>query len=93
MKPMKKAERTILIHKDANLRDELDTIEAHLDKIGAVIMKFENDGLKKMAYPINGEEKARYYFYELSMPADKFMELNAWMRLRESVLRHLLIKA
>lgn len=93
MKPMKKAELTILIHKDVNLRDELDTIKAHLSEIGAVIMKFENDGLKRLAYPVNGEEEARYYFYKLSLPADKFIELSEWIRLREPVLRHLLIKA
>lgn len=93
MKSMKKAELTILIHKDINLQNELPIIEAYLSKIGAVIMKTENDGLKRLAYPVNGEEEAKYYFYKLDIPANKFRELSEWLGTRESVLRHLLIKA
>lgn len=92
MQPMKKVELTILIHKDAKLQDEIDTINAHLDKIGAVIISAKNEGMKRLAYRVEGQEQATYFSYELSLPSDKQVELSEWLGERESILRYLIIR-
>ena len=69
----------------------------HLTKIikrhSMSIEKFEDDGVKRLAYPINGHDRGRYLFWQLDMPTGEPQKLSAELNITDEVLRHLLVKA
>ena len=88
---MKKYELTLLF--DEIL--ENDIIEAVEKKIAkyATITKIEDDGIKRLAYPIRGHEKARYKFYELDIDGGNWEELSRELNYNtDEVMRFLLVR-
>ena len=88
---MKKYELTLLF--DEIL--ENDIIEAVEKKIAnyATITKNEDDGIKRLAYPIRGHERARYKFYELDIEGGNWEELSRELNYNtDEVMRFLLVR-
>lgn len=88
---MKKYELTLLF--DEIL--ENDIIEAVEKKIAkyATITKIEDDGIKRLAYPIRGHERARYKFYELDVEGENWKDLNRELNINtDEVMRFLLVR-
>ena len=88
---MKKYELTLLF--DELLED--NTIEAIEKKIAnyAKITKVEDDGVKSLAYPIRGHEKARYKYYDLDIEGKKWQDLGGELNYNtDEVMRFLLVR-
>lgn len=88
---MKKYELTLLF--DEIL--ENDIIEAVEKKIKnyATITKIEDDGIKRLAYPIRGHEKARYKYYNLDIEGDNWKDLSSELNYNtDEVMRFLLVR-
>ena len=68
---MKNYELTVLIHPDLemNLEPATAKIKNLIEENGGKISKETNEGKKKLAYSISGQDFAVYYFYELELPA------------------------
>ena len=90
---MKNYELTVLIHPDLemNLDAATNKIKDLIAKNGGKITKEENDGKKRLAYPIQGQDFAVYYYYELELPAEAPAKISATLNITDEALRHLLV--
>lgn len=57
------------------------------------VQKEENWGQKKLAYPLKKQNEAVYFFYLLQAPPSALKNLEAKLKLEETVLRYLIIKS
>jgi len=92
---MKQYELTVLIHPDLemNLAPATDKVKKLIEDNGGKITKETNEGKKHLAYPINGQDFAVYYYYEVELPAEAPNKLSAAMNISEELLRYLLVRA
>lgn len=91
---MKNYELSVLIHPDLemNLEPATTKIKDLIEKNGGKITKEENDGKKRMAYAIRGQDFAVYYYYEVELPAEAPAKIESTLNITDEVLRHLLVK-
>lgn len=90
---MKNYELTVLIHPDLemNLEPATTKIKDLVEKNGGKITKEVNDGKKRLAYPIKGQDFAVYYYYELELPAEAPAKIENTFNITDEILRHLLV--
>ena len=90
---MKKYELTVLIHPDLemNLEPAISKIKALIKENGGEIIKEDNEGKKKLAYKIAGQEFAVYYFYNLELPAAAPAKISSVLNITDEVIRYLLV--
>ena len=90
---MKNYELTVLIHPDLemNLEPATSKVKELVEKNGGKITKEQNDGKKRLAYPIKGQDFAVYYFYEVELPAEAPKKIEGVLNITDEVLRHLLV--
>ena len=83
---MKQYELTVLIHPDLEMN-----LTPALDKINKLIESQTNEGKKRLAYSINKQDYAVYYFYELELPAQAPAKISSTLNITDEVLRYLLV--
>lgn len=90
---MKEYELTVLIHPDLemNLQPATDKVKALIEDNGGKIVKETNEGKKKLAYAIKGQEFAVYYFYELELPAQAPQKISTVLNITDEAIRYLLV--
>ena len=90
---MKKYELTVLIHPDLemNLEPATSKIKVLIKENGGEIIKEDNEGKKKLAYKIAGQEFAVYYFYNLELPAAAPAKISSVLNITDEVIRYLLV--
>lgn len=79
------------------LADEIATqevIDGLTEKIKGYgkITNIEDDGVKRLAYPIRNHEKARYLFYTVELENDVPSKLSSHLNIDDDVLRYLLVR-
>jgi small subunit ribosomal protein S6 len=91
---MRDYELTVLFHPDLemNLDPALDKVKKTVESAGGKITKEENDGKKRLAYSINGQDFAVYYYLDISLPADAPLKISSTLNITEEVLRYLLVR-
>lgn len=72
---------------------DIEKITRVIKRYSMSIEKFEDDGVKRLAYPINGHDRGRYLFWQLDMTTGEPTKLSAELNINDSVLRYLLVKA
>ena len=90
---MKSYELTVLVHPDLEMNPEpaIAKVKDLIEKNGGKITKEENDGKKRLAYSINGQDFAVYYYYEVELPAEAPAKIESVLNITDEVLRHLLV--
>ena len=90
---MKVYELTVLIHPDLemNLEPALKKLEKTISDSGGKIIKTTDDGKKRLAYPINGNEYAIYYYIDVELPADAPRKVSNALNIADEVVRYLLV--
>lgn len=78
-----------LVLKEAAVKDEKQAKALVSGKITS--SKFW--GLKDLAYPIKGEKRGAYWWFEVELEAAEISQLEKTLKQNEAVLRHLLISA
>lgn len=86
-------ELTIIMRAGCDVNTELNEIRDKITELNGFIKTFEAEGIKTLAYTIQGEYRAEYYFYTIDLPKDNVAKLGSWLNPRNNVLRYLLIKA
>lgn len=86
----KKYELTILTDEIAP-QEAIDELTEKIKGYGK-ITKFEDDGVKRLAYPIRNQEKARYLFYTLELENDVPSKLSGRLNIDDDVVRYLLVR-
>jgi len=91
---MKDYELTVLFHPDLemNLDPAIDKVKKIIDQAGGTITKEENDGKKRLAYAIAGQEFAVYYFLDVKLPAEAPTKISSTLNITDEVLRYLLVR-
>lgn len=90
---MKNYELTVLIHPDLEMNLDAATakIKDLIEKNGGKITKEVNDGKKRLAYSIAGQDFAVYCYYEIALPADAPKKIENVLNITDEVLRYLLV--
>ena len=87
---MREYELTVLIHPDLEMN-----IEPATDKVKALIEanggKITNEGKKRLAYSIKGQDFAVYYYYELELPATAPAKISSVLNITDETIRYLLV--
>lgn len=69
--------------------DELiEVVHDHSTKI----IRVENEGVKRLPYPIHEHDRGRYLFFYLEMDGDGPSNLNKALGINDNALRYLLIR-
>ena len=91
---MKDYELTVLFHPDLemNLDPALDKVKKILASNGAKITNEENEGKKRLAYSISGQDFAIFYYINLELPADAPAKISSAFNIADEVLRYLLVR-
>ncbi len=91
---MKDYEFTVLFHPDLemNLDPALDKVKKLIETNGGKIIKEENDGKKRIAYPIRKQEFAIYYYFDLELPAEAPAKISSTLNISDEVMRYLLVR-
>ena len=89
----KEYELTVLIHPDLEA-----AIDAPLQKVrdlvtgaGGEVVKEDNWGKKRLAYPINRQDFAVYVYMDVRLPADAPLKISNTLNITDEVLRYLLV--
>ena len=90
---MKQYELTILVHPDLEMNVESATakVKKLIEDNDGKIVKEVNEGKKKLAYTINSQDYAVYYYYELELPAAAPAKISGVLNITDEVLRYLLV--
>lgn len=91
---MKDYELSVLYHPDleTNLDPALTKVKKLIESAGGKITKEENDGKKRLAYRINAQDFAIYYYYDVQLPADAPAKISSTLNITDEVLRYLLVR-
>ena len=91
---MKDYELSVLFHPDLemNLDPALDKVKKLIEQNGGEITKEENEGKKRLAYPVNGQDFAVYYYFNLSLPAEAPAKISSVLNISDEVIRYLLVR-
>lgn len=90
---MKQYELSVLLHPDleADLEKPLAKVREIITSAGGEIVKEDNEGKKKLAYSIKGEDFAVYVYFDLSLPATAPLKISNTLNITDEVLRYLLV--
>lgn len=91
--PTSPYELTLLLRAGRLPREAVMTVEGKIMNLGGKIIKTHDDGIKTLAYPIQHEQRAQYYYLDIELPDGKPAELSGWLNINEDLLRYLLVKA
>lgn len=86
----KKYELTILVDENAT-QEVIDGLTEKIKRYGKRV-KFEDDGVKRLAYPILNHEKARYLYYTLNLENDVPAKLSSHLNIDDNAIRYLLVR-
>jgi len=91
---VKEYELTVLIHPDleADLETPLTKVREIVTSAGGTIVREDNWGKKKLAYPIRREEFGIYVYMDVELPADAPLKVSNTFNITDEVLRYLLVK-
>ncbi|MBR3132211.1 30S ribosomal protein S6 [Candidatus Saccharibacteria bacterium] len=91
---MKDYELTVLFHPDLemNLDPALDKVKKLINGNKGEIVKEENDGKKRLAYSINGQDFAIYYYIDAKLPVEAPAKISSALNISDEVLRHLIVR-
>lgn len=84
----------MLLHPDLEIDIDapITKIEEQISAVGGKVIKRDNWGKKRLAYPVKGHQFAVYVAYVLQLENDKVITVDRSLRLREEVIRYLLVK-
>lgn len=91
---MKQYELTILVHPDLemSLEKAVAKVKDLIETNGGKISKETDEGKKRLAYSIKGQDFAVYYYFELELPAEAPAKVSSVLNISDEVLRYLLVK-
>ncbi|OGD53429.1 30S ribosomal protein S6 [Candidatus Beckwithbacteria bacterium RBG_13_35_6] len=78
---------------DSKKQDKItDKLKKTISDLKGKLLLSEVWGLKNLAYPISKQDQGIYFYYKLTLEADKLLTLEKTIKLEENILRFLLIK-
>ena len=93
---MRRYENILIVAPDCTKEDEEDLfrrVQANIEKLGAELLKVDDWGVRKLAYPIKKKDRGHYFFMLLSMDEATVATLDKFYRTVDLILRHLFVVA
>lgn len=85
-------ELTVLFRTDCQESIEVERVRHFIRDFGGEIISEENDGKKRLAYKINNQEYAVYYYFDIMIPNGSPAKLSSVLNIDDQVLRYLLVQ-
>ena len=92
---MNKYEIMFIVRADIDEKAAKDTVtsfEKVLKNMKAKIVSTKDMGQKKLAYPINKQQRGNYYVYNVEASAEAVKEFDRKAKIDENILRHIVIR-
>lgn len=91
---MQTYELTVLVHPDleSQIDKSIDELKDLVTTSGGKIVKEDNWGKKKLAYPIKKEDFAVYVSFDVELPAEAPLKISNTLNISDYALRYLLVK-
>lgn len=86
----KNYELTILVDEIAP-QEVIDGLTEKIKGYGK-ITSIEDDGVKRLCYPINDHEKARYLYYTLELEDGVPVKISSNLNIDDNIMRYLLVR-
>lgn len=91
---MQQYEIAVLYHPDLEI--DLEKATSRVEKIfadnGGKVVKSDNWGKRKLAYPIKKNEHAIYVFYIVELPAESVRKVESTLNITDEVVRFLITR-
>ncbi|MDR0979778.1 MAG: 30S ribosomal protein S6 [Candidatus Nomurabacteria bacterium] len=90
---MREYEVSILFHPDLelNLAPAVERVEKTIADLGGEITQKTEEGRKKLAYTIAGQDSAIFYYYDVKLEPSAVAKLDRALVLMNEVVRHLVV--
>lgn len=91
---MKDYELTVLLHPDLEMNPDpvIEKVKKIIDQTGGQITKEEDEGKKRLAYPVKGQAFALYYYFDVALRSDAPSRITSALNITDGVLRCLLVR-
>ena len=90
----KKYELTVLYDPNCDLEVAKTKVENIISAGGGKVVKVEDDGEKRVPYPIRGHDFAQYVYYEITLPDNGSpAKISSTLNITDEVLRYLMVQA
>lgn len=91
---MRNYELTVIFHPDLemNLDPALGKVKKLIETAGGEITKEENDGKKRLAYTIKGQDFGVYYYFDVKLAPDAPGKISSVLNITDEVIRYALVK-
>jgi len=70
----------------------VDTVEGLVKRVDGTVARVDPWGLRRLAYPIQGQWEGQYVLMVLEMEPQSVSELERSLKLNEQVMRHLVVR-
>ncbi|HOD14984.1 MAG TPA: 30S ribosomal protein S6 [Spirochaetota bacterium] len=70
----------------------IERVKDILTKHGTSVISDNSLGVKRLAYPVDGENEGYYLFMNVEIPAESVKKIIAEFRLNSNILRYLFVK-
>jgi small subunit ribosomal protein S6 len=91
---VRRYENILIVAPDCSKEEEEDLlrrVQGNIEKQGAELLKIDDWGVRKLAYPIKKKDRGHYFFLLLNMEESGIVSLDKFYRTMDLVLRHLFV--
>ncbi len=89
---MREYEVALLLSPQQDDAGSIEEVKEFITRNGGEILKEEDWGVRKLAYPVKKQEFGRYYFIRFKAHPNTAYELNHHLRLMRKFLRHMVVR-
>lgn len=92
---MRQYELTYIVHPQVDsegLAAVIQEVTGVVEANGGAVQKVEPWGLRRLAYPIRKVREGQYVFMEITLSAKGVAELERALKLKEPILRYLIVR-
>ena len=93
---MRLYENILIVAADCSPEEQeevLKRVQGSFERFGAEVVKVDDWGVRKLAYPIKGKDKGHYFFYLINMEQGAVVGLDKFYRTMDLILRHMFVVA
>ena len=91
---MRRYENILIAAPDCTKEEEEDLlrrVQTNAEKLGAELLKVDDWGVRRLAYPIKKKDRGHYFFLLFNMDESSIVALDKFYRTMDLILRHLFV--
>lgn len=91
---MRRYENIMIISPDCTKEEEEDLlkrVQGYFDRLGSEVVRMDDWGVRRLAYPIKRKDRGHYFFLLLNMDEGSVATLDKFYRTQDLILRHMFV--